>query len=386
MPEETPITPLAENVSATAVAEQSVVVEATEPIFDFDDLMREVLSSRSPDLHMQAGQHPIVRLRNGSIAALNKYPVLVKEDIEKVIQTITNEEQKKRMKEKREFDFSYHIQDFGRFRVNVYKERHGPAIAFRLISEKIPTLEEIGLGKVVEDLLQFPHGLILVTGPTGMGKSTTLASMIDYLNAHRQSHIITIEDPIEYVYKNKNCLITQREVNVHTDNFSNAIRAALRQDPDIVMVGEMRDLETISAAMTLAETGHLVFSTLHTPDAAQTVDRIIDVFPAYQQQQIKTQLGNTLRGVISQVLIPRLDGEGRVAAREIMINNDAIRNTIIQGQVHQIYSIIQLNSADGMVLMDQSLESLVRNGMISKEDALAKANDIEALTNELSQI
>lgn len=354
-------------------------------MLDFESLMKEALSSQVPDLHMQVGQNPIVRMKNGDIAALAKYPVLTKGDIDAVISKITNEIQKKNFAENLEFDFSYHVEGFGRFRVNIYQEQNGPAIAFRMISEQIPNLEDLGLGSMtIEKLLSLPNGLVLVTGPTGMGKSTTLAAMIDHINQNRRGHIITIEDPIEYIYKSKNCLVTQREVNVHTHSFSNAIRAALRQDPDIVMIGEMRDLETISAAITLAETGHLVFSTLHTQDAAQTIDRIIDVFPAYQQQQIKTQLGNTLKGVISQVLIPQADGKGRVAAREIMLTNDAIRNCILQGQIHQIYSMIQLNGADGMVLMDKSLENLAKEGKITREDALSKATDIEALTQYLS--
>jgi twitching motility protein PilT len=352
---------------------------------DFNALLKEVTASQSPDLHMQVGQYPIVRLKNGEIAALDKYPVLTKEDIDALISQITSEDQKKRFEEAHEFDFSYHVEGFGRFRVNVFEERHGPAIAFRLISEEIPTLEALGLGPSVEQLLKLPHGLVLVTGPTGMGKSTTLASMVNYINENRQEHIITIEDPIEYVYPSKNCLVTQREVNVHTKSFANAIRAALRQDPDVVLVGEMRDLETIAAAVTLAETGHLVFSTLHTQDAAQTIDRIIDVFPSYQQQQIRTQLGNTLKGVVSQVLIPRADGEGRIAAREVMISNDAIRNCIIQGQPHQLYSMIQIGTGEGMVLMDQSLENLVREGVIGREDALSKASDIESLSARLEQ-
>lgn len=350
---------------------------------DFKALLLDVISSESPDLHLHVGMSPLVRLKNGEIETLSTQPQVTKEEIEAIISEITTEEQKKQFEEKWEFDFSYHIPNSGRFRVNIYKERHGPAIAFRVISEKIPTLAELGLGVEVERMLQHPHGLILVTGPTGMGKSTTLAAMIDYINEHRKSHIITIEDPIEYVFQNKNSLITQREANVHTHSFSDAIRSALRQDPDVVMVGEMRDLETIASAITLAETGHLVFSTLHTPDAAQTVDRVIDVFPAYQQQQIRTQLGNTLRGVVSQVLIPRLDGQGRIAAREIMINNDAIRNSIVQGEIHQIYSMIQLNAAEGMMLLDNSLLNLYQQGLISREDALSKANDVEALNSQL---
>ena len=353
---------------------------------DFDSLIKEVISSEVPDLHLQVGQKPVVRLQNGDIASIDKYPVLTKEDIASVISEITNEGQKKKISENLEFDFSYVVKGFGRFRVNVSQEQNGPFVAFRMISDKIPTLQDIGLPPVVEKLLNLPNGLVLVTGPTGMGKSTTLAAMIDYINQNRHSHIITIEDPIEYVYKSKNCLITQKEVNVHTENFANAIRASLRQDPDIVMVGEMRDLETISAAITLAETGHLVFSTLHTSDAAQTIDRIIDVFPAYQQQQIRTQLANTLKGVISQILVPRADGKGRVAARETLMVNDAIRNCIMQGQIHQIYSIMQINAGEGMMLMDKSLEDLAREGKITKEDALSKATDVDSLADQLIKL
>jgi len=348
------------------------------------DLLIHVIESGSPDIHLQVGSAPVVRLNTGNIAVVEGMPLLTKEDVDEVIQTITTEDQRKRFKESFEYDFSYSIDHTGRFRINIFNEKNGPAVALRVISDQIPSLQDLGLSDAVERLLMLRHGLILVTGPTGMGKSTTLAAMVDYINEHRNSHIITIEDPIEYVYKNKNSLITQREVNVHTHSFANAIRAALRQDPDVVLVGEMRDLETISAAVTLAETGHLVFSTLHTPDAAQTIDRIIDVFPPFQQQQIRTQVGNTLKAVISQILLPRVDGKGRIAAREILITNDAIRNCITQGQVHQIYSMIQIGQSEGMVLMDQSLEELVRAGLVSKDDALSKATDIESLNQKLS--
>ena len=355
-------------------------------MLDFNALMGEVIKSGSPDLHLHVGQYPIVRLKTGDIAAISNYPILTKQDIDGVINKITNEDQRKIFEAEHEYDFSFSIENFGRFRVNIYQERFGSACAFRVITQEIPTLADIGLGQSIEKLLQFHNGLILVTGPTGCGKSTTLAAMIDYVNEHRQAHIITIEDPIEYVYKSKNCLITQREVNVHTKSFNSAIRSALRQDPNVVLVGEMRDLETMSAAITLAETGHLVFSTLHTQDAPQTIDRIIDVFPADQQQQIRTQLGGTLRAVISQILLPRISGEGRVAAREIMINNDAIRNCITKNQTNQIYSMIQIGANEGMILMDQSLEDLVREGIITKEDAFSKANDVDALMNKLEDV
>ena len=348
--------------------------------------MADVINSNSPDLHLQVGQHPIVRVKTGSIVTVNKYPVLTTEDLREIIDFIMNDDQKKEYEENLEIDFSFSLKNVGRFRVNVYIDRFGPAIAFRVISDRIPTLEELGLGPSIEQLLQLPNGLVLITGPTGSGKSTTLASMIDYINQHRNAHIITIEDPIEYIYENKNCLITQREVKVHTHTFASAMRSALRQDPDVVLVGEMRDLETISAALTMAETGHLVFSTLHTTDAVQTVDRIIDVFPPGQQGQIRNQTANMLKGVISQILVPHASGEGRIAAREIMISNDGIRNCIAQQQSNQIYTMIQIGSSEGMMLMDDSLEELVKAGHISKQDALSKAHDLESLANRLEKI
>jgi len=270
-----------------------------------------------------------------------------------------------------------------RFRVNVYYENSGPAIAFRLISEHIPSMEDLGIDEIVKSFAMLKSGLVLFTGSTGMGKTTTIASVLEFINQNRSAHVITIEDPIEYIYKSKNCLFSQRELNVHTNSFSDAIRGALRQDPDVVMVGEMRDLETISAALTLAETGHLVLSTLHTSDAAQTVDRIIDVFPHNQQQQIRAMLSANLKAVISQQLIPRADQEGRVAARELMIVNDAIRNCIYKAETNQIYSIVQISQDDGMKLMDQSLEELYRAGIITLEEAIARATDSKSLYTKL---
>ncbi len=354
--------------------------------FNLTEVMRDVLLTDSPDLHLQVGQPPMIRLKNGDIAPMDLKEILTWDDVTAVINSITTAEQREKFEKELEVDFSYHIGKMSRFRVNIFHERSGPAVAFRMISEDIPTLDELGLGDTARFLAMQPNGLVLVTGPTGMGKSTTMASIIDYINANRKAHIITIEDPIEFVYKSKQSLITQREVNNHTHSFANAIRAALREDPDVVMVGEMRDLETIAAAITLAETGHLVFSTLHTSDAAHTIDRIIDVFPPYQQQQIRAQLAGTLKGVISQILVPRADGAGRVAAREVMIANDAVRNCISKGESHQIYSVMQVGAQEGMVLMDKSLEDLVKAGLITADEALSKATDPQYLQSRLSEL
>ena len=351
--------------------------------FDLNSIMKQVVDSGSSDLHLQVSQPPVIRLKNGDLVGIEDGSIITIEDIETIINQITTEKQRKTYKQVHQVDFSFYIKGISRFRVNVYDERNGPAIAFRAISEKIPTMDELGLPEIAKTLAMQSSGLVLITGQTGMGKSTTLASIIDYINENRKCHIITIEDPIEFVYQNKHSLVTQREVNVHTQNFSDAIRAALRQDPDVVMVGEMRDLETIAAAITLAETGHLVFSTLHTSSAAQTIDRIIDVFPPYQQQQIRAQLSVSLKGVISQVLIPKVDNEGRIVAREVMIVNDAIKNCISKGETHQIPSIIQLNAGEGMVLMDVALEDLYKNGIISASEALSNAFDLESLQEQL---
>ncbi|MBI5412042.1 type IV pilus twitching motility protein PilT [Candidatus Peregrinibacteria bacterium] len=345
---------------------------------DFQSLIKEVVATESPDLHLHVGQRPMMRLKNGSLSAMGS-EALSEEALQKIIETITTKAQQDKLKENAEIDFSYAVSGVARFRVNVYREKNGPAMALRVIAGTIPEMANLGLSEVISSFTTLPHGLVLVTGPTGMGKSTTLASMIDHINQTRECHIITIEDPIEYAYESKKALVTQREINSHTSSFPQAVRSALREDPDVVLVGEMRDLETIAATITLAETGHLVFSTLHTSDAPQTVDRIIDVFPAYQQQQIRTQLAGTLKGVISQTLVPRADGKGRVAAREILVVNDAVRNCIMHGETHQIYSLIQLGQADGMMLMDQSLEQLVRAGLITVDEALSKANDLESL-------
>lgn len=351
---------------------------------DLKGVMQQAAENHAPDVHFQVGQPPIIRLKSGSLSALEGAPVLTKEEIDAVIADITTNDQKAVFEKQHQLDFSYHIEGISRFRVNIYQEYHGPAISFRLIPDVIPTMEELQMDDIVRQMAMMQNGLILVTGPTGCGKSTAIASMVDYINEHRSAHVITIEDPIEFLYKSKNCLFSQRELNVHTRSFPDAIRAALRQDPDIVMVGEMRDLETISAAITLAETGHLVLSTLHTVDAAQTVDRIIDVFPSHQQEQIRAQLSATLRGVISQSLVPRADGKGRVAAREIMVVNDAIQNCIMKAETNQIYSIMQINSDQGMRLMDDSLSMLVKGGVITPDEAVSHSADPQALYSKIA--
>ena len=351
-------------------------------MINLNTIINYVIQNGLPDLHLQVDQKPMVRMQNGELHVLDNESILTQEDLNGVVGEITNEEQREAFEKNEEVDFSYQAEG-GRFRVNIYKERTGPAIAFRMIPENIPSLDELGIKEIGDYLAGLPHGLVLITGPTGSGKSTTLASIIETINQTRSTHIITVEDPIEYVYAPKKALVTQRELGAHTKSFEKAIRASLRQDPDVVMVGEMRDLETISAAITLAETGHLVFSTLHTTDAAQTVDRIIDVFPPYQQQQIRMQLASTLKGVISQILIPTKDESGRVAAREVMLGNDAIKNCIMKAETHQIYSIIQINGENGMKLMDQSLLELYRAEMITVEQALGKATDPESLQNQL---
>jgi twitching motility protein PilT len=259
--------------------------------------------------------------------------------------------------DEKEMDASFEYKD-ARFRVNAYFETRGPSFALRLVAKEIPSVQDLGLSQPVIDLMHQQHGLVLVTGPTGSGKSTTLASLVDYVNSNFEKHIITIEDPIEYVFESKKCLVHQREISVHTHSFARAIKSSLREDPDIIMIGEMRDPETMAAAITLAETGHLVLATLHTNDTIQSIDRIVDSFPSSQQPQIRVQLAMSLLGVVSQVLLPRKTGKGRVAAREILLNNDAIRSLIIHGSTHQIYSMVELGAQEGMVLMDRALETL----------------------------
>jgi len=295
-----------------------------------------------------------------------------------MIYSILSEKQKANFEKFGELDLSYELANISRFRVNVFKHRRGEAAAFRLIPEKIKTLSELGLPSILSEFTKKDKGLVLITGPTGSGKSTTLSAMIDIINKKRYDNIITIEDPIEFIHYHKNCLISQREIGSHTKSFFSALRSALREDPDVILVGEMRDLETISMALTAAETGHLVFSTLHTISAAETIERIIDVFPPHQQNQVRMQLAGSLLGVIAQTLIANLDEKGRVPALEIMIANPAIRNLIREGKTHQIPSTIQISKKDGMQSLDQSLKDLLMEGKISQEDAIKKAFDKKA--------
>jgi twitching motility protein PilT len=292
-----------------------------------------------------------------------------------MIYSILNNEQRKKFEELKELDFSLEIVNIARFRVNIFLHRRGIAGAFRLIPERIKTLEELGLPQSLAEFTKKSKGLVLITGPTGSGKSTTISSLIDIINESQKLHIITIEDPIEFIHKHKKCIIDQREVGLHTTSFSYALRSALREDPDVILVGEMRDLETISLAVTAAETGHLVFSTLHTNSAAETVERIIDVFPVHQQRQIRIQLAESLQGVVSQILLPNIDQTKRVPAVEIMLATPAIRNIIREERIHMISETIQSSQQHGMQTMDQSLRQLYHNHIIDKETALSKASD-----------
>ncbi len=336
--------------------------------FDFADLLMDVLDRRASDLHVTAGQHPMVRVR-GRLTPMDDYPVLDPTDTREVVYSILTNDQRQRLETDHQLDFAYSIPGHARFRVNAYFQRSALSAAFRLIPATIVPIDDLGLPPVVHELCVKPRGLVLVTGPTGSGKSTSLASMIDEINASREEHILTIEDPIEFLHGHKKCMVNQRELGTDATSFAAALKAALRQDPDVILVGEMRDLETISTALTAAETGHLVFATLHTQSAPSTVDRIIDVFPAHQQSQIRVQLSIALQGVITQTLIATADGAGRTVACETMIPTPAVRNLIREGKTHQILSAMQTGSASGMQTMDAALASLVRAGKITQRVA-----------------
>lgn len=339
------------------------------------ELLKKTIELRASDLHITVGYPPVMRI-NGKLVKYGE-ELLTPEKNLSLVKQILDEDKFKLLEMNGELDTSYSIAGLGRFRINVYKQRGTYGMAIRAVSLRIPTIEELGLPAIVKELSRKQRGLILVTGPTGSGKSTTLASMIDCINKERSCHILTLEDPIEYLHKHNKSIVNQREIGSDSKNFANALRAALRQDPDVILVGEMRDLETISIAITAAETGHLVLSTLHTIGASKTIDRIIDVFPPHQQQQIKIQLSAVLEGIISQQLLPRIDNEGRVLALEIMIATPAIRNLIREGKTHQIQTAIQTGMKFGMQTMDNSLINLFKQGLISKNTALDYAVDRE---------
>src|ERR671922_2211682 len=329
--------------------------ESTQNI---DQLLTELVSRGGSDLHVTVGSHPVVRV-HGSLKRLEEFPKLTADATLHMLYRIMSSEQQKRLETLGQIDMSYSIPGLARFRVNAYSQRESLAAAFRLIPMELKTLEELGLPPSLHLLTRKPRGLVLITGPTGSGKSTTLAALIDEINRERSDHIVTIEDPIEFLHKHKGCIVNQREIGSDTQSFADALRAALRQDPDVILLGEMRDLETIATALTAAETGHLVFATLHTQDAPSTVDRLIDVFPAAQQEQVRMQLSSTLEGIITQALLPTADGQGRVPALEILYPDDAVRNLIRQGKVEQVYSVMQTGTGKGMQTMDQSLSDLV---------------------------
>jgi len=341
-----------------------------------EELMELVFNKGGSDLHISVGLPPIIRVDGKLIRT--EYPPLSKEDIQMMAFSILSNEQRRILEQNWEIDCSYGLYGIGRFRVNIYKERSNFAIAMRTITSDVPTFDELGLPPIVKETADKPRGLILVTGPTGSGKSTTLASMIDHINASRAEHILTIEDPIEYVHNSKRSIVHQRELGQDTRSFSNALRSALREDPDIILVGEMRDLETIALALTAAETGHLVMGTLHTSSASQTIDRIVDVFTAEQQQQIRIQLSNSLIAVFSQTLLPKTNPEGkrtgRILAQEIMIVTPAIANMIREGKTAQIYSAIQTGGPQQMQTLETALKDLYARKYISYEDAMAKTS------------
>jgi twitching motility protein PilT len=340
-------------------------------------LLEEVIKKKASDLHLQVGLPPMLRV-DGKLAPVAGAEILNDEAVETLVFAILDEDQKQILLKDKEFDFSFAFGDLGRFRVNAFHERGNLAAALRLITNEILTIEQLGLPPIVSKFADYARGLVLVTGPTGSGKSTTLAAMIHKINMERADHIITIEDPIEYTHKSKRSVIVQREVHYDTYSFSAALRSALREDPDVVLIGEMRDLETIASAITIAETGHLVFATLHTNSAAQSIDRMVDVFPPHQQPQIRSQLSNILMAIASQRLIPAIGG-GRIAAAEILVATPAVRNIIREGKTHQLEAVIQTGGDHGMQSMDKTLVTLVHNGAISYEEARNYAVDLDEL-------
>lgn len=338
-------------------------------------IFRRTVQLGASDLHLVPGEIPIVRI-DGNLNKLSDEQPLSQAEVEEAIQATLRPEYAKKLKVDKEVDFSFNF-DGARVRANIYFEKKGVAGSFRFISQKIKSIEELGLPPIIKEFASREQGLVVITGPTGHGKSTTIASLIEYINNTSSKHVITIEDPVEYVFENNKCIISQRELGTDTLSFSRALRSALREDPDVVFIGEMRDVETFEAALTIAETGHLVLTTLHTNDAAQTPDRIIDVFPKNQQEQVRQQVANVLAGVVSQRLIPRASGKGRIIACEVMIANNAIRSIIREDKTHQIVSVIQTGASEGMITLDKVLAGYVSTGEITLEEALTWTSDVK---------
>jgi len=347
---------------------------------DMGEILQEVVDGDASDLHLAVGVPPVVRI-DGHLQNLD-HPILKPNEARELIYSILTQDQRQKLETDWEVDFSYSLYGKARFRVNAYFQRGTLGAAFRLVPVAIKSVEELGLPKVIHTFCHKPRGFILVTGPTGSGKSTTLAAIVDEVNEKRADHIVTIEDPIEFLHQHKKCVVNQREVGTDTKAFPVALRSALRQDPDVILIGEMRDLETIQIALTAAETGHLVFATLHTQDCPQTIDRMIDVFPPHQQEQIRVQIAATLEGIVTQQLIPKASGQGRVAACEVLISTPAARNLIREGKTHQLYTVMQTGAQQGMQTMNSSLADLVRRGQITKDLAIRRSSqpdDLERL-------
>jgi twitching motility protein PilT len=349
-----------------------------------DALLERMLELDASDLHLTVGTGPAFRVRGKLTPAPGSEP-LDAETTRQAIYSILTSEQQKQLELDRQIDFAYSLPGVARFRVNAFFQRGSVGAAFRLVPGKIRTLEELGLPPVLHTLAEKPRGLVLVTGPTGSGKSTTLAAIVDEINNTRDDHILTIEDPIEFLHRHKRCIVNQREIGTDARSFAEGLRAALRQDPDVLLVGEMRDLETISTALTAAETGHLVFGTLHTQTASSTIDRVIDVFPPSQQQQVRIMIANSLQGVVTQTLLPTADGSGRVAALEILLPDDAVRNLIRQAKVEQLYTVMQTSSSRGMQTMEQALADLVLRQVVDYDEALARTTRLEQLLGVLER-
>jgi twitching motility protein PilT len=352
--------------------------------FSIDDLLEHMVALGASDLHVTTGSEPVIRL-NGDLQRVGEFPRLTPDDTQRILYRILSTEQQKHLEVNRQIDVSHSIPGLARFRVNVYFQRESLGAAFRMIPTELKTLDDLGLPSQLHELVSKPRGLVLVTGPTGSGKSTTLAAVIDEINRTRSDHIMTIEDPIEFLHRHKTCIVNQREIGPDATSFAEALRGALRQDPDVILLGEMRDLETIATALTAAETGHLVFATLHTQDAPSTVDRLIDVFPAAQQEQVRVQIASTIQGIVTQTLLPTVHGQGRVAACEILFPDDAVRNLIRQGKVEQIYSVMQTGTSKGMQTLEQAFVELIAKGLITQEVALARSSRPDQLLGLLQR-